>query len=120
MTNQEFFDAAVAHLRKQGRPAETHDFQCVYETEDGLMCAVGGVMPPWVRAAAKAAGVNGNGAGTLRAHCPEADQFFAGVQTGLMEAVQEVHDGNDPDSWEPLFKSVADQFGLAYTPPAQA
>lgn len=44
-TKQQEFDAVVAHLYKQGRPAQREDGGCMYRTEDGGMCAVGCRIP---------------------------------------------------------------------------
>jgi len=43
-TMQQEFDAVVAHLYKQGRPA-MNDGACAYRSMDGLMCAVGCRIP---------------------------------------------------------------------------
>lgn len=43
-SKQEIFDTVVNHLHKQGKPAEVGN-TCRYRTEDGLMCAVGCLIP---------------------------------------------------------------------------
>jgi hypothetical protein len=49
-TMQQEFDAVVAHLYKQGRPAKAsydpnREPQCAYRGDDGLSCAVGCRIP---------------------------------------------------------------------------
>jgi len=41
MELQELFSTVVNHLRKQGKPAQDDEGQCVYRNDEGCMCAVG-------------------------------------------------------------------------------
>ena len=45
-TPQQLVDAFAAHMRKQGEPAlsEDGDSNCVYRTESGLKCGIGGLL----------------------------------------------------------------------------
>jgi len=46
LTLQEIFDKAAIHLLTQGKPAVTPDRnKCKYRTDEGLKCAVGGLIP---------------------------------------------------------------------------
>lgn len=122
MNNQEFFDKAVAHLRKQGRRASNSQMGCRYRIEvDGVMlaCAVGGVMPDDLAREVIAAGLNGSNIHNVRLEMRQVDELFAGVDESLMGAVQDVHDCFEPESWENRFLKVAQDFELTYTPPAQ-
>lgn len=44
-TKQETFDFVVQHLYQQGKPAMDEEGYCLYRTKDGLMCAVGCLIP---------------------------------------------------------------------------
>lgn len=119
MDNQQFFSACVTHLRKQGRPAkDTLSGNCFYETKVGdlvLCCAVGGVMPPGLRALVKEAGLNSAGFDSLlgdRSAPPAVLAFFDGVDEMLGNAMQEIHDTKPPGLWEESFKKVAEDWHL--------
>lgn len=45
MNRQEIFDTALAHLRKQGKPAMNKGGVCMYRGPGGTMCAVGALIP---------------------------------------------------------------------------
>jgi len=45
MNKQETFDYVVRHLYEQGKPALNDEMGCMYRTENGLMCAVGCLIP---------------------------------------------------------------------------
>lgn len=44
-TRQEIFDTVATHLLKQNAKALDDAFECVYRNEEGLMCAVGCLIP---------------------------------------------------------------------------
>lgn len=44
LPRQETFDRVLTHLRTQGVPAY-EDGQCSYRTDNGLMCAIGALIP---------------------------------------------------------------------------
>lgn len=44
-SNQSVFDYAVAHMAAQGRRSTNGDSRCLYRGPDGLMCAVGCLIP---------------------------------------------------------------------------
>jgi hypothetical protein len=45
MNAQEIFDKVVTHLRTQGKQAKNTSDDCVYRRPNGLMCAVGCLIP---------------------------------------------------------------------------
>lgn len=45
MNKQETFDYVIKHLYTQGKPALNNDGECMYRTSEGLMCAVGCLIP---------------------------------------------------------------------------
>lgn len=111
MNNQQFFDAALAHIRKQGRPAarmclHSGENQCQYRLPlpDGsvLSCAIGGQVPD----DEYHPGLEGRKIDGLVNFCSPEDQDelltaamdkigvrFAGVDRDLLGSVQRAHDG---------------------------
>jgi len=52
-TRQGIFEASLAHLRKQGRTTKSRTTGCLYRSPEGLMCAIGPLIPndkysPWM------------------------------------------------------------------------
>lgn len=45
LTRQEALNRVMEHLRKQGKPAVNESGLCLYRTADGLMCAIGALIP---------------------------------------------------------------------------
>jgi hypothetical protein len=117
MTNQEFFDRSVAHLRKQGRKSRGANLACLYRHPDnGDGCAVGGVMPEDLIQKVIAAGCNTSSFDGLLSMVPEAAEFFDGVDVSLGIDMQVVHDGREPKDWEYGFRRVASEYGLTLQP----
>lgn len=121
MTDQEFFDASVAHLRRQGVASMDERGMCVYRDDQGRGCAVGGVMPPNLIEVVLRRGYNGASFSGLVGDLREAREFFDGVSVPLATSMQCIHDGVEPAQWEQEFRRKAESYGLVYTPPgAQA
>jgi hypothetical protein len=120
MTNQEFFDASVAHLRKQQGVRAVNGLDCRYCTSSGLKCAVGGVMSQQLLFIVMSKGVNGASVVRLLDAVPEAAAFFKGVDENLMSHMQAVHDSEyvvGLENWEREFENVAVKFKLRYVRP---
>jgi hypothetical protein len=116
MDNQEFYDKSVAHLRKQRRKALLVT-TCAYRTDDGLACAVGGVMPDDLAANVVTTGNNTTSINDLLVENRAVAAFFRGVDTRLIENMQRVHDREEISDWEREFRWVARSFKLTYTRP---
>lgn len=117
MTNQEFFDKTLTHLRKQGRAAVDGKGGCFYRAGDGATCAIGCHIPDEM----------------YRSNFEDKDidfllrtnvairSLFDGVKPGLMGDCQDAHDcdlaSGDILHWERRMSMVAYQRGLVYTPP---
>lgn len=134
-TNQQAFDAAVKHLRNQGRRSfdekartgPTSGNGCLYRGPDGRRCAVGALIPN----AIYHKDMEGRTARDLLVIYPEvAVRFLDDDAVWLLAELQAVHD--DPGSWrtyhgagfspygESQLKSVAARLNLTYTPPEEA
>lgn len=120
MTDQQAFDAVVAHARAQGRQALVEDRSapvsgCMYRHPEGLKCFVGALIPD--------AGYNEDMEDKrvlvlLESFDPPS---LRGLSRGLLLNLQRIHDGSRPVDWERSLAVTADQFGLTYTAPgAQA
>jgi hypothetical protein len=122
MTNQEFFDRSVAHLRKQQRKSVKYNEngivdRCFYtHPETGDHCAVGGVMTPELRTQAIEAGLNSASFYGLVGELDEAMEFFRGVEESLASRVQNVHDHAPIEAWEAEFQELARDFKLTLQP----
>lgn len=116
MNTQEFFDASVAHLRKQGCVAmfqEDFASSCAYRTEDGLMCAVGGVIPePLLKKIADSPSNKYTGVTTLMNRFPEVNDLFKDVAPGVLSTMQTIHDSFEPTQWEEAFLNTAQAYNL--------
>lgn len=110
---QETFDAAVYLLRKQKRKsgmAHGRDgFRCMYRGSEGRMCPVGYLIPDKDYTPK----LEGKSAGD-----PAVSSILKkyGHNVYLCMTLQRVHDDNEPRQWEKELKSVANMFGLVYTP----
>ena len=139
MTNQEAFDKALAHLRKQGeRSADAETGECLYRSGDsGLACAVGCLIPDsmWEVAVYEWERLNGDdglhlnsyGIGELVSDDVGVDikRHLSGVELPFLMRLQRLHDL--PQNWrdgrfaaEGLAQGLAREYGLDYTPPAGA
>lgn len=109
MTNQEAFDVMVRHLRKQGRKSEhpTED-RCLYRGPDGLMCAVGALIPDdqyrpeW------------DEKGVLANELP--CKALRRVDKDLLRKMQYIHDFTAVEHWEQRFADCAERFNLTLPP----
>lgn len=125
MNEQLFFDTAVDFIRKQGVPSVDETGECAYFGERGMGCAFSvaladGVEPSDVEDIAADALLDEE-----RTHLLKAE--FRSLDKGLAERVQAAHDdahldleeaGNYMLGFEENMKTVAEEFGLNYRPPA--
>lgn len=101
------FNKAATHLLKQGKKAmwtSTHGLACAYRTPEGLMCAVGCLIPDaeYQRAFEnrRASDVKGR-VSTLRMFD---DDFLTELQL--------IHDQNFPEEWPKLLRDFAKKYNL--------
>lgn len=119
-SNQLLLDAALAHLRAQGRQARRVG-SCVYRTAEGLGCAFAPAIADYGPdlEGITARNILTSNTGRMRLH-----EWARGCSPEFVEAVQHVHDFWTASSGEPFLHyiergmaRVANQFGLKYTPP---
>jgi hypothetical protein len=114
MTNQEFFDAYVRHLRKQGQRAQLYG--CVYSMTDEngneLCCGVGGVIPKELRADIVSASQNRMAIQEVMQHNPRVAELFRDVNPRLLADAQQLHDVFWPELWERKFSEIAKKYSL--------
>lgn len=98
MTNQEIFTAVVKHARTQGRKALSSDGLCEFKTSDGRKCFAGIFIKDYKREYE-----------TFRlSNIPD----FAGMDTGFLARMQQIHDCWPTEEWEEQFRELALKFGL--------
>lgn len=106
MTAQELFTTVVNHLLTQNAKAETEDQElCLYfDVETGRKCAAGILIPPdkyqprW--------DISGE---DVRVVAKEIGLF---VHVDLIRALQDIHDGDEPEEWYDKFAAIAANWGL--------
>lgn len=112
MTNQEAFEAVYKHLLTQMERSSVPNQTCIgsesckYRGPRGLKCAIGCLIPDELYDPS----IEGVSADDLsdRGFRP----LFSGVNTALLQRLQDVHDDNEPGSWRGALVDVAEQFGL--------
>lgn len=111
MHEQETFDAMVWHLRRQGQKSVNRVGDCLYRGPDGLMCAVGFLIPDAkYRRKLEGQSVEDGDVSNILAKY--------GHNLDLCYRMQAIHDVEDVIYWESMFLDVAKEFNLTYTPPA--
>ena len=118
LTQQEIFDKVTGHLREQRAKAMgigMNADQCQYwDKKSGRKCAIGCLIPEnrysrWLE---------GFGLDSLFCNHPSVLEGIVSVDRDrhLLEGLQSVHDRSELDEWETLFKELAIEFKLKYTP----
>jgi hypothetical protein len=106
MNNQEAFTIARDHLLKQGKRSVNGE-ACLYRASDGSKCAVGCLIP------------DDQYDGVIENHPVEdiIDHVPAlrGLNLTLLDALQSIHDNENPDGWEADLRKAANEFKLIYT-----
>ncbi len=130
MNSQEFFTAAVTHLRKQQAKSQLSSSKaCCYRLPTDtrvLACGVGGTIPDdvWESIEAQVQAERGRSANqqafdSLLKESTIAADFFKDVGILLGKAVQACHDTYPVHDWERRFKVIAKDFGLIILPKGQ-
>jgi hypothetical protein len=129
-TTQELFDYVTSFLLKQGEQSRGLGGECAYRGRDGLMCAVGCVIPDEFYSPS----MEGEGIDTVFAeywHRQGKQRPFwkaLAKHEGLLVELQEVHDNpyshHDPDtvlrSWIEGFQHIAKKRKLTFDAPLLA
>lgn len=128
--DQEVFDACYQHLSKQGFAAkETRNRvdivnACVYlDEETGTSCAIGGILPPEIDRKALDRMEFGSSITSIMKPdfqseaCELVKETFQNVSLGLLEALQQAHDGTlserGLDKWKLLMSEIAIRHDLS-------
>lgn len=116
-TNQEAFDGVVRHMAKQKKRAFENGCKyigCKYITQDGLRCAIGGIMP--IEAAKRLERQGGEG--IENAYAEGAIDLPEEVALDLLAELQVIHDDqrcdgvNAAEQLRADLNHVAEQWGL--------
>jgi hypothetical protein len=113
MNNQTAFNTVVKHLVKQNwQRSESSDGNCAYRGRDGLMCAVGCLIPDEKYRTSWDYG-GGIGVLTLMGDYPD---LFPNVDHDLLNKLQKFHDSemfvNNIDHNKYRLRKIADHFKL--------
>ncbi len=108
MTTQQAFTKMVKHLRKQGvQSASTRGRAlCRYRGPNGLMCAVGCLIPDNLYKKSF------EGVAVLGLYNTLGGTLFKNVSHDVLSDMQQVHDNFSPSQWEDGFERVARQYHL--------
>jgi len=105
MNTQEAFDAAVEHLRKQGKRSQAkYSTDCLYRGPGGLKCAVGALIPDEIYRKS----FEGVGIRPLINGFADLNSLFKAVNITLLEQLQHIHDQSLVENWEKLFERLAE------------
>lgn len=97
LSAQECLDKIVTHLRSQGEQSLLQG-SCAYRGKDGLMCAVGCLIPDSEYKYAME--------GCIVAQLEMFEAWDTNTKI-LLRELQRVHDFFTPDSWEERFEQIA-------------
>lgn len=109
MTKQQVFDKVVTHLLAQGE-ASTAGRGCAYRGRNGLMCAVGCLIPDEMYNSE----MEGILAGFVIAGSPELQQLFAAevLDSDFLGQLQSCHDGAPVTEWPAELRLIAGEHDL--------
>src|SRR4051812_34996113 len=108
MTNQEAFDKVVRHLLTQNKGSRNTE-TCLYRGPDGLMCAVGCLIPDDQYTPA----LDGDGIGAEVSEIIDSVPALAGLDLDLLTDLQVVHDSSSVEDWRHELLKVANKHDLA-------
>lgn len=110
-TSQQLFDSSVNHLRKQAKKAQiSYGTRCVYRGPNGLMCAVGCLIPDNLYSP----DFENKTVRTLFNDCSCIRYYFGENNENLLDKLQEIHDICKVQNWEEEWENLANNFGLKY------
>jgi hypothetical protein len=116
-TKQETFDFVVRHLYKQGKPAR-ENYYCRYRTNDGLMCAVGCLIPDEVYTPKMEGKIAPDLAESLFPNLPQEITYYS----DMLDSLQWVHDSWDiSESFKSLvrkLKNIAIDHNVVFNNPS--
>src|ERR1700741_935723 len=112
MNAQGIFDKVFSHLLKQNaRSTAVGGGSCCYRSYQGLMCAVGCLISD----SEYCSEMEGESATMLLENFPQVQHLAPHVN--LLQALQRVHDCNEPRDWPEALRWVAQKFNLTFTEP---
>ena len=106
MLEQEIFYKVVTHLLTQNKRSEGADNVCMYRNPDGLMCAVGVLIPDDVYDS----GMEGICFPSVLNSWDKLD--FLRDASYLLADLQVIHDGSPVNEWPSELNLLAKDFGL--------
>lgn len=105
MTKQETFDIVARHLLTQNAKSADGNGSCLYRDESGRKCAIGCLVPDEKYDADledTALGLN-----------PRLNEAVGDHDHSLLDAMRDVHDGEDVCEWPYCLTEVAKAYGLS-------
>ena len=112
MNPQEIYDTVKEHLLTQMEESmhPVHKY-CMYRNPSGLKCAVGCLIPDELYdPRMDNGGVSGKGLSLLLQEFSLPEWMLK--NSGLLHALQRVHDATEPDAWREGLQTVARTYGL--------
>lgn len=99
--DREAFEIVKQHLMAQGAVSTHYDARCAYRGAQGLMCAVGVLIPDdqYVRAMEH----------YMLGQVCQASKALEGISYNLLSNLQAVHDDREPETWERRLCSISKQ-----------
>lgn len=103
LTPQEIFDTVKTHLLTQGRQAKLNGDMCAYHADNGDMCAAGRLIPSHLYDPTMECKTIKQ---VFRLY-PEVAEHIGKDNLVLVEALQDLHDNNDPQYWAAELNDLA-------------
>ena len=121
MNEQLLFDKALAHIRKQGKPATDTDGRCVYNTDEGLQCAFAVALIDPANAPARVSWeLLEDYPKTIKPEFREVSaDLAADIQTAHDDAARNPEKGEFMEVFEKNMCSLAKRHSLEYTEPEE-
>lgn len=116
MTRQEIFDKVVKHLLKQGEKSATiredEGTRCLYRGPNGLMCAVGCLIPDEEYTDF----MEDCPVGGLPSYCTVGSFVYelVGEHRTLLQDLQHIHDNYEVENWRHLLREYANDHCLEF------
>ena len=109
MNNQEVYDKVKAHLLTQNAKSISKDGFCKYRMiRSTKRCAIGCLIPDNLYEKE----MEGNAVHNLLHDFPKVKEFFDGVSSNLLDALQSVHDSELVKNWPRELEAVAKNYNL--------
>lgn len=108
MNNQQAFDIAAKHLLTQKRKSFTEGSECAYRGDNGLMCAIGVLIPDDVYDP----DMEDTSITSLFEEFPYFSDNWSLVRVDLLQRLQQIHDNWEENQWLEQLQRTSSKYNL--------